>query len=343
MNVRITALIVFVCLLGCSGLDAAAPAGPAPGKLEQDVLFFRPSAKGCDWVRWSATSGPKTLGASAQCPDQVAFKPDKSKVVYSTGEGSQRKAIIASWPALATIAELPYPTDTELRWQPLWVSADGVVRLQGFDLAGEPVERGDELVWSAGSLSAVTSKMTRVLPGDIPYLVAKYEANRKGEGWTLLSTDFRPMELFPENAVDKDAWPSLASSYTSCNTNPICDKDDWKGRADLSALLGADAVVGFLPAASGGWLFAVRYGDTPHAQPPVFSCADPECKTTVALEDLPKENLGSTPLSVQPSGDYALIGIEGTMRGASIYRLGQSEPVYAAPDATYAEFLPKGL
>jgi hypothetical protein len=325
--------------LACSGA-APAPAGPAGQPAAKDtrsLLAFRKAGE-CEWIRWSEATGPETVAKSPLCPEQVVFKPDGSKVVYTTpGE-----AHVASWPGLGSPVTVAYPTH-KADWEPLWVGADGVLRLDGMVMQPTVTEEPDQTVLTSGEVRVAVKKTpSGGHEGHPPYgmlvIELSYEANRKGAGWTLLEARASKFdyEAPPLPRPHPDGWPALSSTYRACNDGQECEREDWAARADLTARFSERGKPGYL---APGWLFEVQWGDTAHAGPPAFSCADPECKTALALQDLPPSNQ----LALQPQGELLLVGQEFTMQHARVYRRGQAAPVYAVPDGEGAGWLPDGV
>jgi hypothetical protein len=336
-----------LCALGwslaCSGAipSTAGPSAAPAAKDTRALLAFRMAGAqavqpGCEWIRWSEATGPETVGKSPDCPLGVVFKPDNSKVIYTT----VKQAHVALWPGVRSPVELWYPAHDEAYWDPLWVAQDGVLRLDAM-LFPKKTETDDALVLTSGDATVTVKKtptggLENLPPYGEPVIRASYEANRKGAGWTLLeATAWKYDSTDPYSPADHPpGWPSLSAE--KCNDGQECEKEAWKERQDLLAKLGPDAAPGYL---APGWLFGVRWGDSPHARGPVFWCADPECKETLALKDLPN----SSSLSLQPRGELLLVGEESGMKNARVYRRGQAEPIYVVKDGAGAGWLPDGV
>ena len=121
----------------------------------------------------------------------------------------------------------------------------------------------------------------------------------------------------------RTTFTSSAAGYTACNEGQDCETHSLADREDLLALLPGAEQVGFLPVGSGGVLFAIQVGDTPHAYAPLLWCADPACADRTPLAGIP----GDRQLAIQPRGTHVLVTDEYTRDDARVYRFGEAGPI----------------
>jgi hypothetical protein len=100
------------------------------------------------------------------------------------------------------------------------------------------------------------------------------------------------------------AWTVSTETYTSCARSQDCETHD--------------------------------LGDSPHAMPPVFWCADRSCATRTPLAGLPSDGQ----LAIQPHGDQVLIVDEFSADHARLYAFGKAEPLWDVGGV--AAWLPDG-
>lgn len=338
---------------------------PDPGS-GLEVFALHESGEGCVWKAWRAEGDARVLGHSPTCPTQILWNPDGSEVVYTTEAGT----FVAPWlrdGEAARIEPPAWPDD----WLAPWISAgNGRLRMVA-TVSATAVERDGQLWFEAGELSIpvvqeetgwVTYglKGVEVVPPDAgdrnvglpPWgldMIAVFVERGADGAWTRLAALPTRWEASDTPGPDVGeplqraaVWPSLSAMFAACGDGLDCSAGDLADNAELQERVGAEDAdgVGFLAGDPGGVLFAVEWGDTPHAARPVFSCADAGCSAPVQLEGLDDEHL----LSVQPRGRYVLVADEHEGARPRLYVQGSPAPVLTLPDAVRSGWMPaRGL
>jgi hypothetical protein len=339
--------VIFAFALACGApTDAPEPAedprptGPPPvGDGPALQLLALEQAEGeCHWRLHTVGGSATRLGRSPSCPEDVFWDPSGSAVYLLDGQLWRSRRGSEGEPVAVALPEIELgPMDG---WESPWPSEEGALRIAAM-LEAKVSEDGT--TFTAAGLSATLGEEEWLPPWGLDGLVVVWEQGESG--WTQLGVFPTRMQAgdTPGLSVAGDLlkrknWPALAEMQTACGTGQDCQAPEgWNER--LGSVVGAapDDEVGFLPSGDGGWLFKVVYGDTPHAFPPVFWCADAECEQRTQLEDVAEGQL-----TVHPMPGHVLVATEYTGANPKVYTEGQAAPVMSVEAEASAWWQPEG-
>jgi len=344
--------------------EAAPAREPRPGPVA--LLVWTPVDTGCAWQVWTPEAGATALWVTPDCPVSMSFSADGRRIVYATDHNA---VVEQPWAPGGASAVLPMPAGLGGRWEATWFGADGVARCAVIAPAEQSV-RGQEIVLTAGPARATVQVSGEgaaygvagtavVAPGQGDRVVELHEAvaqiavffERRGAGWAqvaalpTMKTQFDEITLGPGLGVGD----ALLARDTGLRLNPANTffatdaeaPEAWGRDPQLRQAIGVvddedTFTVGFTAVGAGGVLYRIGWGDTPHPMGPGLWCADRTCATRAPLEGAPQGQL-----TIDPRGDFVLVGVERTGADARIYRDGPW-PIAAFPGAQGAMWVPVG-
>lgn len=298
--------------LACAGL---APRAPGVGA-EREILAVREVPDGCVWIRWSVAGGEQMLGQTARCPRSVVFSPSMDRVVAK----QEDDILFASWPSLSEQRTVGFPelrTNSESRYidvgglhMSVFVKDQQMIDEIEAKIGDQALPKLPTGMWMEISLRADFDTLT--------WMLASATIKRPGEGEMEEATTVSSVEGRKPPA--RPLWLGLGGTFG----------DEWPGgySQELSLLFeageGVSTALQFVPASTGGWLYADQLNamdENVGQADPVFDCGDAQCRSRTLLASLH----GAQGLSLRAQGDYM---ISSSQKIASVYQHGYAEPLY---------------
>jgi hypothetical protein len=131
----------------------------------------------------------------------------------------------------------------------------------------------------------------------------------------------------------------LVTKMTCVGGVLMCEAEE----AAAKKLVGAkdDVMLGTLNTKGGAFVFAVMFGDTPHAVPPVYLCSDgaASCKSSVLVE---KKGAEQRQLGLSTQSGFAIVSEEYSSTNARVIDA-TGKVVLSLPQSRAVVFLPEGF